>query len=47
MRYENNLGFFGRSKGAEQMKKEVETKIEQTKRRMDGLQRKLKLIPNE
>jgi hypothetical protein len=32
---------------AEQMKKEVETKIEQTKRRMDGLQRKLKLIPNE
>jgi hypothetical protein len=45
--YENNLGFFGRSKGAEEMKKEVEKKIELNNKKIEELKRKLKLIPNE
>ncbi|MFA7272561.1 MAG: DUF349 domain-containing protein [Crocinitomicaceae bacterium] len=45
--YENNLGFFGRSKGAEEMKREVEKKIELNNRKIEELKRKLKLIPNE
>jgi hypothetical protein len=45
--YENNLGFFGRSKGAEEMKKDVEKKIELNKLKIEELKRKLKLIPNE
>jgi|TARA_R110000737_G_scaffold350741_2_gene390673 hypothetical protein len=47
IQYENNLGFFGRSKGAEEMKKDVEKKIELNKRKIEELIRKLKLIPNE
>jgi hypothetical protein len=47
IQYENNLGFFGRSKGAEEMKKEVEKKIELNNKKIEELKRKLKLIPNE
>lgn len=44
---ENNLGFFGRSKGAEKMKAEYEGKINKHKERIEALKRQLKLIPNE
>lgn len=47
IQFENNLGFFGRSKGAEDMKKDFEKKIEKNKQKIDELIRKLKLIPNE
>ncbi len=45
--YENNLGFFAKSKGENPFKAEVEKKIEQTKRKIDEISRKLKMIPNE
>ncbi len=47
IQFENNLGFFGRSAGAEKMKKDFEIKIEKNKERIEELKRKLKLIPNE
>lgn len=47
IQFENNLGFFGRSKGADDMKKDFEKKIEKNKQKIDELIRKLKLIPNE
>ena len=47
IQFENNLGFFGRSKGADAMKKEFEVKIEKNTMRIEDLKRKLKLIPNE
>ncbi|MBI1838058.1 MAG: DUF349 domain-containing protein [Flavobacteriia bacterium] len=47
IQYENNLGFFAKSKGANEMKKEVEKKIEYTKRKIDEMARKIKMIPNE
>ncbi len=47
IQFENNLGFFGRSKGADAMKKEFEVKIEKNVMRIEDLKRKLKLIPNE
>ena len=45
--YENNLGFFANSKGANDLKKEVEKKIEFSKRKIDEMIRKIKMIPNE
>ncbi len=47
IQFENNLGFFGRSKGADAMKKDFEKKIEKNVQRIEDLKRKLKLIPNE
>jgi hypothetical protein len=45
--FENNLGFFSKSKGADTLKKEVEKKIEASQRRIEELRTKLQLIPNE
>lgn len=47
IQFENNMGFFGRSKGSEAMKKEFEKKIQKNIERIEELKRKLKLIPNE
>lgn len=47
IQYENNLGFFANSKGANALKDEVEKNIKGTKNKMDALIRKLKMIPNE
>lgn len=47
IQYENNLGFFANSKGANALKDEVEKNIKGTKNKMDALVRKLKMIPNE
>src|SRR5574343_619915 len=47
LQYENNLGFFAKSKGAELLRKEVEGKINASKNKIDALIRKLKMIPNE
>jgi hypothetical protein len=47
LQYENNLGFFAKSKGADQLKKEVESKINASKNKIESLIRKLKMIPNE
>ena len=47
IQYENNLGFFANSKGANDLKKEVEKKIEFSKRKIDEMIRKIKMIPNE
>jgi len=44
--YENNLGFFANSKGANAMKEEVERKIANSKRKIEELTRKIKMIPN-
>lgn len=45
--YENNLGFFANSKGANALKEDVEKKIEHSKTKIEKIKRKLKLIPNE
>ena len=45
--YENNLGFFANSKGADELKKEVEAKINASKNKIEALKRKLSMIPNE
>ena len=45
--YENNLGFFANSKGANALKEDVEKKIEHSKTKIQEIKRKLKLIPNE
>lgn len=47
MQYENNLGFFARSKGADALRKEVEGKINAAKNKIESLKIKLKQIPNE
>lgn len=47
IQYENNLGFFANSKGADVLKKEVENKIEAAKRKVEENQRKLKMLVNE
>jgi len=44
---ENNLGFFARSKGADQLRLDVQKKVEAAQERIKGLKAKLKLIPNE
>lgn len=42
--YENNMGFFGHSKGAEALKKEVEKKVEVTTREIREIKKKLRLL---
>jgi len=42
--YENNLGFFGHSKGAQDLKKDVEKKVEQTHREIKEIKKKLRLL---
>ncbi len=44
--YENNLGFFSNSKGADSLRKEVEQKIQHTRNKIDDLKRKLKQLAN-
>ena len=44
---ENNLGFFARSKGADQLRADVQKKIDTAQEKIKGLRAKLKLIPNE
>lgn len=45
--YENNLGFFAKSKNANPMILEIENKIKAAKRTIEDHQRKLKLLKNE
>jgi len=45
--YENNLGFFANSKGAETLLKGVNENIEKGKNEIDKLKRRLKLFPKE
>jgi len=45
--YENNLGFFAKSKGANALKEDVEKNIEHSKTKIEEIKHKLKLIPNE
>lgn len=47
IQYENNLGFFSNSKGANSMKEEVERKIQKEKALFDELKLKLQTIRNE
>lgn len=47
IQFENNLGFFARSKGADALRKEVEIKIEANQNRIQALRNRLKLIPYE
>ena len=47
IQYENNLGFFANSKGANAMKADVEKKIAHSKNKIEEIKRKLKLIPSE
>lgn len=44
IQYENNLGFFGNSKGAESLLKEVQDKISNSKLKLENLQEKIKQI---
>jgi hypothetical protein len=41
------LGFFAKSKGADALRKEVESKINTSKAKIEALIKKLKQIPNE
>ena len=47
LQFENNLGFFSKSKGADTLKAEVEGKITASKNKIEALIRKMKMIPNE
>lgn len=44
--YENNLGFFANSKGAEKMIEDVNRKIDKHKRQLDKYKLRLKLLKN-
>jgi len=44
---ENNLGFFANSKGADALKKDVELKVAIAQKKIAGIKKHLKLIPNE
>jgi len=44
---ETNLSFFSRSKGADNLRKEVDQKISVIQQKIEGLKRKLKSIPSE
>jgi hypothetical protein len=44
LQFENNLGFFAKSKGADSLRKEVESKINHTKRKIEELKRKLSML---
>ena len=47
IQYENNLGFFARSKGADLLKKDVEKKIDRARNEISAIRQKIKMIPNE
>lgn len=47
IQFENNLGFFASSKGADVLKREVESKIDRAKRKIDEYQNKLKALVHE
>ncbi len=47
IQFENNLGFFANSKGANALKDQVEANIAEEKEKIDLLKAKLKMIPNE
>lgn len=44
LQYENNLGFFAKSKGADALRKEVEGKIAAANRKIEEIQRKIKQL---
>jgi hypothetical protein len=44
LQYENNLGFFARSKGADALRKEVEQKISAAQRKIEEIQQKIKQL---
>ena len=44
--WENNIGFFAKSKKSESLKKEVDKKIEMAKERIENLQERLRIIDN-
>jgi hypothetical protein len=44
---ENNLGFFSKSKGAEQLRMDVEKKVNLAQEKITTLKRKLSMLPNE
>ncbi len=44
LQYENNLGFFAKSKGADALRKEVDTKIAAAQRKIEELQQKIKQL---
>lgn len=44
IQYENNLGFFANSKGANKLKEEVEAKIEHSKEQIERVKQQLKLL---
>jgi hypothetical protein len=45
--FENNLGFFANSKGADALKKEVMSKIDAAKMKIEDLKRKIKMLTSE
>ncbi len=47
IQFENNLGFFANSKGANALKDQVEANIAEEKEKIELLKAKLKMIPNE
>ena len=47
IQFENNLGFFAKSKGADALKKEVENKINHSKRKIEDLKNKIKMLSHE
>lgn len=47
IQFENNLGFFAKSKGADALKLEVEKKVNRAKEEIEELKLKIKMIPNE
>ena len=44
IQFENNMGFFGRGEGADKLKKEVQSKIDLNKKKVNDLKQQLKLI---
>lgn len=44
LQYENNLGFFANSKGADALKKEVENKIQAAQRKIEEIKEKIKQL---
>lgn len=44
LQYENNLGFFAKSKGADALRKEVENKITAAHRKIEDIKNKIKLL---
>lgn len=45
--FENNLGFFSKSKGSDALRKDVEKKIEKARQEIAAIKTRLKQIPNE